>query len=53
MFSPGLPSGFSMYESGDGGRGGARGRAGAREKRVGVTACRRVGVGLGMVFGVD
>ncbi len=26
MFSPGMPSGFSMYESGDGGRSGARGR---------------------------
>ena len=26
MFSPGMPSGFSMYESGDGGRSSARGR---------------------------
>ena len=33
MFSPGMPSGFSMYEGGDGGRGGARGRERAREGR--------------------
>ena len=28
MFSPGMPSGFSMYESGDGGRSSERGREG-------------------------
>ena len=40
MFSPGMPSGFSLYESGDGGRSGACGREGDSRN---VTACRRTG----------
>jgi len=38
MFFTSMPSGFSLYESGDGGRSGARGRGSDREN---VMGCRR------------
>ena len=44
MFSPGMPSGFSMYESGDGGRSSARGREGDGGDGSGVGVVGSVGV---------